>query len=45
MTTRGREQRHVEIEGSVFGVRIADDEALKQAHALTSKTPSDEADH
>ena len=44
MTTRRREQRHVEKKGAVFGVRIAHDEALKQAHGLTGKTPTHAAD-
>lgn len=45
MTTRCREQRHVEKKGAVFGVRIAHDEALKQAHGLIGKTPTHAADH
>ena len=42
---RRREQRHIEKKGAVFGVRIADDETLKQAHESTGKTPSHKADH
>ena len=44
MTTRCRKQRHVEKKGAVFGVRIAHDEALKQAHGLTGKTPTHAVD-
>ena len=44
MTTRRRKQRHVEKKGAVFGVRVAHDEALKQAHGLTGKTPTHAAD-
>ena len=40
MTTRRRKQRHVEEKGAVFGVRVAHDEALKQAHGLKGKTPT-----
>ena len=45
ITTGRRKQRHVEKKGAVFGVRIANNEALKQAHELAGKTPSHEADH
>ena len=45
ITTGRRKQRHVEKKGAVCGVRVAHDEALKQAHALTGKTPTHRADH
>ena len=45
ITTRRRKQRHVEKKGAVCGVRVAHDEALKQAHELASKTQGHEADH
>lgn len=45
ITTRRRKQRHVDKKGAVCGVRVAHDEALKQAHALTGKTPTHPADH
>ena len=45
ITTGGRKQRHVEKKGAVCGVRVAHDEAVKQAHALTGKTPTHRADH
>ena len=45
ITTRRRKQRHVEKKGAVCGVRVPHDEALKQAHALTGKTPTHQAEH